>query len=72
MIKNLNVFLIIGLSILVPPSHTKEIFEGKGSISSSIEGVTEEMISLNSSLDLLSITISNLLPRGGRRLDSSF
>jgi len=63
MIRKLNILIIVGLSIFYSPSHTKEIFKEQKSISSNIEEIAEEMINLNSSLDLLSLTISNLVPR---------
>ena len=63
MIRKLNILIIVGLSIFYSPSHTKEIFKEQESLSSNIEEIAEEMVNLNSSLDLLSLTISNLVPR---------
>ena len=65
MIRNLNILLIVGLSLLNSPSHTKEISKDQASRSSnfSIEKIAEEMVNLNSSLDLLSLTISNIVPQ---------
>ncbi len=63
MIRKLNILIIVGLSIFYSPSNTKEIFKEQESLSSNIEEIAEEMINLNSSLDLLSLTISNLVPR---------
>ena len=65
MIRNLNILLIVGLSLLNSPSHTKEISKDQVSLSSnfSIEKIAEEMVDLNSSLDLLSLTISNIVPQ---------
>jgi len=57
-----NVILIIVLTLIYSPSHTKEISKSQDYLSSSVEEIAEELIHLNSSLDLLSITISNLLP----------
>ena len=62
MLRNLNTLLIVGLSLLYSTSHSKEISKGKESLSSSVEEIAEEMINLNSNLDLLSISISNLVP----------
>ena len=61
MLRNLNVILILGLCLLNYPVKTKEIPKGTEYLSSSIEEIAEEMNNLNSSLDLLSITISNLV-----------
>tara|TARA_Y100001968_G_C18945742_1_gene520880 strand:- start:133 stop:333 length:201 start_codon:yes stop_codon:yes gene_type:complete len=63
MFRKFNLILIIGLSFFYSPSHAKEITKGKEQLSSSVEEVVEAMNNLNSSLDLLSITISNLVPR---------
>ena len=62
MVRKFNLILILGLSLFCDPSHSKEISKDLELLSSSIEEITEEMINLNSSLDLLSITISNLVP----------
>ena len=63
MLSKSTVLLIIGLSLFYSPSHPKEIYKEQESPSSSVEEIAEEMINLNSSLDLLSITISNLVPK---------
>ena len=63
MLRTFNLILLIGLSLLYSPAHTKEISKDKKYRSYNVEDITEEMINLNSSLDLLSITISNLVPR---------
>ena len=55
--------LIVGLLIFYSPSHTQEIFKEQESLSSSFEEIAEEMVNLNSNLDLLSLTISNIVPR---------
>ncbi len=44
------------------PSQSKEISKNLDNLSSSVEAIAEKMINLNSSLDLLSITINNLVP----------
>tara|TARA_Y100001968_G_scaffold148320_1_gene135671 strand:+ start:1303 stop:1494 length:192 start_codon:yes stop_codon:yes gene_type:complete len=63
MLKQSNVILLVGLFLFYSPSHTKEISKDPEHISSNIEEIKEEMVNLNSSLNLLSITISNLVPR---------
>ena len=63
MFRKFNVVLILGLSLLYSPSHTKEIFKDKEHLSSSAEEIAKDMVNLNSNLDLLSITISNLLTK---------
>ena len=63
MFRQFNVILILGLSLLYSPSHTKEISNDKEDLSSSAEEIAKDMVNLNSNLDLLSITISNLLAR---------
>ena len=63
MLRQSNVILLVGLLLLYSPSHTKEISKDPEHISSNIEEIKEEMVNLNSSLNLLSITISNLVPR---------
>ena len=60
--KKINILLILSLSLLYNPLHSKEISKNKESVSSSIPGVAEEMKNLNSNLELLSNTISNLIP----------
>ena len=61
MLRNFNVLLIIGLSFFYSPSHAKEIPKDQEPVSSNVEEITKEMINLNSSLKLLSITLSNLV-----------
>ena len=61
MLKKINI-IIIGLSLLYNPLKSEEIYNNKESITSSIQVVTEEMKNLNSNLELLSNTISNLVP----------
>tara|TARA_B100000965_G_scaffold404871_1_gene436944 strand:+ start:7419 stop:7622 length:204 start_codon:yes stop_codon:yes gene_type:complete len=61
--KKFYLVQVLGLAIFCSPLHTKEISKKTESvISSSVEEIAEEMNGLNSSLDLLSITISNLVP----------
>mgnify|MGYP001239463904 CR=1 FL=1 len=62
MIKNINILVIIGLSLFYSPLHSKEISQNQESLSSSFKEIAEEMKNLNSNLELLSNTISNLLP----------
>tara|TARA_Y100001968_G_scaffold324412_1_gene363675 strand:- start:1428 stop:1616 length:189 start_codon:yes stop_codon:yes gene_type:complete len=62
MLGKLNTVLIIGLSLSYAPLHTKEISKNKEYLSSSVEEIAEEMKNLNSNLELLSNTISNLVP----------
>ncbi len=61
MIRKFNFILIIGLTFLYAPSHAKEISQKQAHQSSTVEELAEEMNHLNSSLDLLSTTISNLI-----------
>jgi hypothetical protein len=61
MIRKFNIVLILGLSFFFSPSHSQEIQNEKTELSSKVEKIAEEMTNLNSNLDLLSITISNLL-----------
>ena len=63
MLRTLNLVLIAGLSLFYSPTNGKEISQDEEYLSSNVEEIAEEMINLNSSLDLLSITISNLVPR---------
>ena len=63
MVRKFNFILILGLFLLYSPSHTKEISKNKEHLSSSVEEIAKDMVNLNSNLDLLSITISNLLAR---------
>ena len=63
MIRTFNLILIVGFSLFYFPAHAKEISQEEEYLSSSVEEIAEEMINLNSSLDLLSITISNLVLR---------
>ena len=69
MIKKLNVLLIIGLSLFYYPLHGKEIYKDKGPLTSTVEEIAEEMIHLNTSLDSLTTTVSNLFP--GRLVESN-
>ena len=61
MLRKFNI-LIIGLSIFYSPLHSKEISKNQLSLSSSVKEITEEIKNLNSNLELLSNTISNLVP----------
>ncbi len=70
MLNKFNVLLILGLSLFDYPLHSKEIYKDKGPLTSTVEELAEEMIHLNTSLDSLTTTVSNLFP--GRRLESSF
>ena len=48
MVRNLNIILIIGLSLFNSPLHTKELYHNQESLNSSIEELAEEMKDLNS------------------------
>ena len=61
MLRKLNIILIIGLSLFNSPLHTKEIHHNQESLISSVEELAEEMKNLNSKLELLSNTITNLV-----------
>ena len=63
MLRTFNLILLVGLSLLYSPAHTKEISKDEKYLSYSVEEIAEEMINLNSNLGLLSITISNLVTR---------
>ena len=63
MLRKLPLILILGFALFSSPSHTKEISKNQKNLSSSVEEIVEEMNHLNTSLDLLSNTISNLVPR---------
>ncbi len=63
MFKTFNLIVIVGFSLLYSQAYGKEISQDKKYLSSSIEEIAEEMVNLNSSLNVLSITISNLVPR---------
>ena len=63
MLRTFNLIMIVGFSLFCFPVHAKEISKEEEYLSSSVEKIAEEMINLNSSLDVLSITISNLVPR---------
>ncbi len=62
MVSKSNLIVILGLSLIFYPSQSKEISKNLDNPSSSVEAIAEKMINLNSSLDLLSITINNLVP----------
>ena len=62
MLRKLNVILILGLSLFYFPSHSKEISKDQQSRSSSVEEIAEEMIDLNTNLNSLTTTVSNLFP----------
>ncbi len=62
MLRNFNIFLIIGLTLFNSTMHSKEINHNQESLSTNVEELTEEMKNLNSNLKLLSNKISNLLP----------
>ena len=62
MLRKFNIIIIVGVSLFHSPSHTKDIPKGQEYLPPSVEEITKEMIDLNSSLDLLSITIQNLVP----------
>ena len=61
MFRKLNIILILGLSLLNSPLHTKEIYHNQESLSFTVEELAEEMKNLNTNLKLLSNTISNLV-----------
>ena len=67
MLRRFNVILILSLSLFYYPSRTKEISSRQDFSPSSVEEIALEMIHLNESLDLLSITISNLLPEKNKQ-----
>ena len=69
MLNKFNILLILGLSLLYDPLHGKEIYKDKGPLASTVEEIAEEMIHLNTSLDSLTTTVSNLFP--GRRVESN-
>ena len=62
MLRNFNVILILGLSLSYLQSNAKEISNNQKYLSTNVEEIVEEMNHLNLSLDILSNTISNLLP----------
>ena len=70
MFKIFNIFLITGLSFFYSPSHSKEIFKDQKYLSSRVEEIAEEINNLNISLDLLSVTISKILPAS--HIESNF
>ena len=61
MFRKFHIVLILSLSFVLCPSYSKEIQKEQDTLSSKVEEIAEEMNHLNSGLDLLSITISNLL-----------
>ena len=65
MFRKLNVFLIVGIAFLYFPAHSNDKSNKQESLSSSMEEIVEEMIHLNTHLDSLTTTVSNLFPRGG-------
>ena len=69
MLRKFNILLILGLSLVYSPSHSKEIYKEQGHLTSTAEEIAAEMIHLNASLDSLTTTVSNLFP--GRRLESN-
>ena len=62
MVKKFHLILILVLSLFYSPSHAKEVYKSQENLSSNIEEVAKEISHLNSGLDLLSNTISNLIP----------
>ena len=70
MLKKINLILIIGLSFLYIPSYGKDISKNDKSRSSSVEEIVEELSHLNASLESLTTSVSNLLPRSQN--ESSF
>ena len=62
MLKNFNILIIV-LSIFYNPLQSKEISKDRESISSKIPEIAKEMKNLNLNLELLSNTISNLVPK---------
>ncbi len=70
MFRNLKLLLMVGLSLWLPPSHSKELYKEQEFLSTSVEEIAKDMINLNANLDSLTNTISNLVPR--RSIKSSF
>ena len=64
MLQNLKLFLLLGLSLTFSPLYSTELSKQKKHdfTSTSVEEIAEEMNSLNNSLDLLSVTVSKILP----------
>ena len=64
MLQNLKLFLLLGLSLTFSPIYSTELSKKKKHdiTSTSVEEIAEEMNSLNNSLDLLSVTVSKILP----------
>ena len=63
MLRKLNAVLIVGMSFFYFPAHSKDILKEHESSSSSMGAIVEEMIHLNANLDLLTNTVSNLMPK---------
>ena len=63
MIKNLSLIITIGLIVIYFPAYSKEITEYEKHLSYRVEEVIEEINHLNTRLNLLSITLVNLLSK---------
>ena len=63
MLRQLNAVLIVGISFLCFPAHSKDISKEQEYPSTIIEEIVEEMVHLNANLDSLTTTVSNLFPR---------
>ena len=63
MLRKYNLLLIVVLSLFYSTSNSKEIATNQEFFSSGLEEIAEEMINFNASLDSLSTTVSNLVPR---------
>ena len=63
MSRALNLILLIGLNLLYIQTHSKEIYQSREYTSSEVSELSVEMNSFNTNLNLLSITLLNLIPK---------
>ena len=72
MFKKLNLLLILILALLCPQLQSTEIIrtKSKEAISNNIDELVREINTLNTNLDLLSITVSKILPE--KRIKSKY
>ena len=70
MLRKFNALLNVGVSFFYFPAHRKDISKEQEFRSSTMEEVAEEMVHLNTTLESLTKTVPNLLPR--RRQESNF
>ena len=70
MFKIFNLQLVLGLALLCPQLHSKEIIRiNEVTTTNNIDELAKEINSLNINLDLLSVTVSKILSRGSHKAE---